>query len=78
MCFKEVMEVLEDLLDFHWTWTVWLNLLLESKQHVDLKVNNDTNSIIVNLRKATFTVVTASRNMMALYDMSPLNLLLWR
>lgn len=35
VCVEEVMEVLQELLDSHWTWTIQL-ILSEAQQHVDL------------------------------------------
>lgn len=41
MCVEELVEVLQELLDFHWTWTVLLLLILsEAQQHFDLKTSH--------------------------------------
>ncbi len=54
---EEMMEVLQELLGFHWTWTVLLLLILsEAQQHVDLKSIDDINIIDNILRNASYIV----------------------
>lgn len=38
VCAQELMEVLQELLDLQWTWTVEL-IVSEAQQHVDLNTH---------------------------------------
>lgn len=40
VCAQKLVEVLQELLDFHWTRAAFLLLIVpEVQQHVDLKIN---------------------------------------
>lgn len=41
MCSQKLMKVLQEVLDFHWTWTVLLLLTIsEAQQHFDLRTGH--------------------------------------